>query len=519
MDPHNALSSDATTDVSAVAPQDQTHSQQSFNLIVEHSIHGRVAHGACFVHCASSEVAEQLVDYFGTSSSSSHSSETEGSSVSPSLMFESAVLRVEYAAGKLRDHLFPKQPFHVRRHIRLDPEATFSVTDEESADRMTALFQRLWLLSSSSLGWSSTSHRGAVLVDATACVGGNTLSFAKHLTSTATPNKTAPPPQTQQQSSWIDQIIAIEANKDRFEDLLANVTLMLPHTPVHVATLDTNNNRELLLPTMVPQTEEKEKELPRLTVVNHRMEEFLTERVLRTQPVDVFFCDPPWGGPQYGAILQAHQGDLPLCMDTQDWQVRTVGDLILQCCGVPSIVRNDGEGDERKACSSVGRLPVAPIVAFKLPSAFDTTELAKRLTAVPPARCEDGSTAEQVVLLQRERNFPFRFHFGLHTTLLVVLVAGNASRYHGQSTAFENNNDGKEEERAGSSSLWFTNSQLNTVIAQIMSWHHEEAYDEHRPEYFDYDKQRWIMLKKWIPSAVGKGSQKKAPRRDEEAVC
>ena len=68
------------------------------------------------------------------------------------------------AEAKL-SHLFPSMPLEFRCELRLDDEASYSVSDEKGAEFVAALAQRL--------------APGAVAVDATACVGGNTLALAR----------------------------------------------------------------------------------------------------------------------------------------------------------------------------------------------------------------------------------------------------------------------------------------------------------------------------------------------------
>jgi hypothetical protein len=134
------------------------------------------------------------------------------------------------------------------------------------------------------------------------------------------------------------------------------------------------------------------------------------------------------------------------------------------------------------ACGLSESLPLAPVVAIKLPVCFDSTSLARELTLRPPSRAV-------CVADDRERCFPFRFYFGRSTILFIVAVAGTASRFSctGDLTA-----------GVSTPSLWYENKHLNGVVEGIVAWHHSEGYREHHPEFFDYDKQRWIPLKKWI---------------------
>ena len=65
-------------------------------------------------------------------------------------------------------HLFSRTPVALRARLQLDAEAHFSVTDEAMADTITEAVGRLAGVGGHTL-----------VIDATACVGGNTLSFAK----------------------------------------------------------------------------------------------------------------------------------------------------------------------------------------------------------------------------------------------------------------------------------------------------------------------------------------------------
>ena len=45
-----------------------------------------------------------------------------------------------------------------------------------------------------------------------------------------------------------------------------------------------------------------------------------------------------------------------------------------------------------------------------------------------------------------------------------------------------------------------TNATLDDMVARISQWHVTKGYREHKPRFYDYDKQRWIVLKKWKPT-------------------
>ncbi|KAL1529535.1 hypothetical protein AB1Y20_000480 [Prymnesium parvum] len=132
-------------------------------------------------------------------------------------------------ASKLA-HLFSRTPTHLRARLQLDGEACYSVTDEVMADRITEEIGRLHGV-----------DRATAVVDATACVGGNTLSFAKGFL----------------------RVIAIESDGPRCGMLRHNVAL-LGRQDVEVV----HGNCVEVLPSLG---------LPRFVV----------------------FVDPPWGGLNY----------------------------------------------------------------------------------------------------------------------------------------------------------------------------------------------------------------------------
>lgn len=131
--------------------------------------------------------------------------------------------------GDKRDFFFPSVPLERRRELRLDKVASYSVTDERSAAAMTAVIARYV---------GATAH----VVDATACVGGNTISFA----------------------GAFARVTAIEVDGVRLEHLRHNVGVM------GVAA-----NVECMLGSCVD----------RLPAIDS----------------DAVFFDPPWGGPEYAA--------------------------------------------------------------------------------------------------------------------------------------------------------------------------------------------------------------------------
>lgn len=124
-----------------------------------------------------------------------------------------------------RDFLFRFVPTGLRSQLRLDHEALYSTTDQLTADKITKDLLKFV-------------PKGAKIADATACVGGNTLSFAQHYRT----------------------VHAYELDALRAQHLAHNMNI-LGITNVSVFCGD-------------------------------------CVRILN-QPYDLIFIDPPWGGPEY----------------------------------------------------------------------------------------------------------------------------------------------------------------------------------------------------------------------------
>ena len=100
-----------------------------------------------------------------TTSPDKQTSHSKYDSPSPSLNDESREIFIGH--GKV-DFFFRNVPTAIRNKIKLDQEALYSVTDSETADKMTSIISRLPGVS-----------RSSTITDLTACVGGNVVSFAR----------------------------------------------------------------------------------------------------------------------------------------------------------------------------------------------------------------------------------------------------------------------------------------------------------------------------------------------------
>ena len=124
-----------------------------------------------------------------------------------------------------RDFLFRFVPAAQRHQLRLDNEALYSTTDQLTADKITKDLLRYI-------------PKSAKVADATACIGGNTYSFAQHFST----------------------VHAYELDPVRAAYLAHNIRVL---------------------------------NIQNVTVIGGD--------VLRrmNQPYDLVFIDPPWGGPEY----------------------------------------------------------------------------------------------------------------------------------------------------------------------------------------------------------------------------
>jgi 16S rRNA G966 N2-methylase RsmD len=133
-----------------------------------------------------------------------------------------------------RDTLFHGIPSNLRNQIQLDSVATFSVTESAMADQMTrAIVKNLSHL-------PKQAANEFIIFDGMACVGGNTISFAK----------------------FFLNVLSNEFNENRYKMLINNVQ----------------------------------------NVLNYQNVQFFNSSILDlayTESYDILFLDPEWGGPDY----------------------------------------------------------------------------------------------------------------------------------------------------------------------------------------------------------------------------
>ena len=167
--------------------------------------------------------------------------------------------------GHKRDFLFKYVPAPQRSLLKLDEEAAYSVTDQVTADRMTQDLVRV-------LGPGVA--KSATLCDATACIGGNAMSFARAF----------------------KHVVAIESDTTRFAFLQHNLHVLGFHN-VHCVHGDSVKEVSW----------------------NH-------SRLRSKAPLyDVIFIDPPWGGPEYKtqSLVSLELSNVPLADLCKEWAPHT----------------------------------------------------------------------------------------------------------------------------------------------------------------------------------------------------
>lgn len=164
------------------------------------------------------------------------------------------IMRGRQSLTKLH-YLFNREASTIIDELKYDDIALYSVTRQDIADKMTAILLQLPNITPES-----------TIIDCTACIGGNTISFAKQF----------------------NRVIAIENDTKRFEMLLHNISLFNFHPP-HVTTICGDCVAYL-------------EDLSR------------SHNSPASPSVDILFIDPPWGGSSYQTLetIQLFLNDIPL---------------------------------------------------------------------------------------------------------------------------------------------------------------------------------------------------------------
>jgi hypothetical protein len=374
-----------------------------FQTKFDRNQHGHIRGGAATLIFASAEdAAEALLSCSQQDCGNAEAVLLDG------VMTSLSSIRVDYAAGRLRDHLFPWLPFALRRQLRLDYVAAFSATDLPTATAMATLTAAVT---------PRCEERLLTALDATAASGGNVFGFASA--------------RQKNRSSSFGLVDAVELDSARFELLKANVAALQAFCDATSA----------------------------ISIHNGCCLEYIADRVAATgNPWDVVFFDPPWGGPSHRD--EDSNSVLGLSCSAPSAQA------MFMPFGAPSGTADVPLPEVVLACLAAR---VASVVALKLPR----SNAGDRTVFEIVHRCCEENTVLWAADDARERPFPIRACFGASTQLLCV-VANHST-------------DG------------WRNVELFKLIAKVKRWHARDDVDEHNPCYYDYEKQRWIPIKKWIP--------------------
>ena len=151
-----------------------------------------------------------------------------------------------------REYFFSGFYPSLRSQIQMDEEASYSVTEMSLAEETSKLILK-------TLSWPDPSSRS--ITDATACIGGNTVNFARHFS----------------------KVVAVESDPTRARFLRHNVALLCRGDSAAVATATV-----AVAASAVPQQ-------PASNVEVHCAD--CTATAL--SKTDLVFFDPPWGGEGY----------------------------------------------------------------------------------------------------------------------------------------------------------------------------------------------------------------------------
>mmetsp|Transcript_14625 Transcript_14625/g.35140 ORF Transcript_14625/g.35140 Transcript_14625/m.35140 type:complete len:242 (+) Transcript_14625:2-727(+) len=171
----------------------------------------------------------------------------------------------------------------------------------------------------------------------------------------------------------------------------------------------------------------------------------------------ILFLDPPWGGAQYSKIIQENGGDIVVVRPEDDGQSQSGWNF-------------------STVALQIVRTKVFRLVAMKLPTVYDVK------LVVDPLVHDDA--------LGYDRPHPFRFQFG-KSCQLVVLVVND-----GSDSKFSNGPQGLDRMISNIMNTWHNNMNLQN----------DDGCREHRPEFYDWEKRRWILLKKWKGSNAADSS-------------
>mmetsp|Transcript_4775 Transcript_4775/g.7226 ORF Transcript_4775/g.7226 Transcript_4775/m.7226 type:complete len:290 (+) Transcript_4775:87-956(+) len=148
------------------------------------------------------------------------------------------------------DYLFAKMDQQKRKQLKLDDISLFSVTEQRTADQITDLI----------LGLPGVKRSTTPLIDGTACIGGNVISFSS--------------------PDSFKKVWAVELDQKRFELLCHNIEVVW-------GSKESKNKVVCLKGDFVSMIQVKNK-----GIVSSSLHHLPLEG-------SVVYLDPPWGGPDY----------------------------------------------------------------------------------------------------------------------------------------------------------------------------------------------------------------------------
>jgi hypothetical protein len=186
------------------------------------------------------------------------------------------------------DHLFAKTPVAVRSQLLLDATASYSVTDQATADDITAKCLRLPGV------WSAgAAAPAAACVDLTACVGGNLLSFAL---------------------GGFAKVVGVESDPARFAMLRHNVSVALPRHLAQRVELVCGDSTALLRTSSTSSCGSDRQASSFSSPSSSSSSSSSPSSSVAWPNPALYFLDPPWGGLEYKdqALVALRLGDDPI---------------------------------------------------------------------------------------------------------------------------------------------------------------------------------------------------------------
>jgi 16S rRNA G966 N2-methylase RsmD len=480
-EPHEFTAPADSVGINEETQQPPNRRQNSFQIYFDRNIHRRIKHGAFTLVFPSHRVSclfwMRVISSFPVVKDSckleNDCAEAQSyriPSVSLSCRGQITVLdqlQISYSAGKVRDHFYPALGWRQRSALQFDGTAVYSSTNVPTALRQAYSIHLLIR------NLCPQEPRSISVLDAFACCGGATLGFL------------ALPPNLCQ----VD-VTAVELDKGRAEMLRHNIELI--HSPTNnvrvvVEGRSTNGFNDPQHRVRIHQSCTFEYLVQRYAAL-----EAATVQSAESNHFDAILLDPPWGGPQYNAEQRAPHQQLNNANGQHSWNMDPFPSF--EVSGATAISLRNGEIQSESSTvetisfSELVRSLVVgswsrlgSIIVMKVPACSETWYTALVQECVGDHHCYGHQS--------RERVFPLAFYFGAHTRLVCFIQ----NRHFCRGTGI------------------MSNSDLDSLIHDIMTKFHHGSADpsymghcsmtisprEHRSRFYDYEKNRWIDLKKW----------------------